>query len=77
MLGVVSCSKLQSFLLQDSRVLLDGSRMPHTERLESRGLSMDAEKRQLTFPLPGRDKARSICGLLGELPRRLSLNGLS
>ena len=69
-----SCELLQtsSFPPTHSRVLLDGSRMPHTERLESRGLSMDARKHHLTFPLTGWDKAGSICGLLGELPRGLS-----
>ena len=68
-MGFVNYSKPQGFLLHESRVLLDGSRRPHTERLESRCLSMDAWERHLIFPLFSQDKAGSICGLLGELPR--------
>ena len=40
--GIVNCSKTEGYLLHDSRVLLDGSKRPHMERLESRCLSMDA-----------------------------------
>ena len=68
-MGFVNYSKPQGFLLHDSRVLLDGSRRPHSERLEGRGLKMDASERHLIFPLFSQDKAGSICGLLGELPR--------
>ena len=72
MMGFVNYSKPQSFLLHQSRVLLDGSRMPNTESLESRCLSMDAWERHLIFPLFTQDKAGSICGLLGEQPRGVS-----
>ena len=58
----VNYSKPQGFLLHECRVLLDGSRRPHMERLESRCLSMDAWERHLIFPLFSQDKAGSICG---------------
>ena len=41
-MGFVNYSKSQGFLLHDGGVLLDGSRRPHTEILESRCLSLDA-----------------------------------
>ena len=67
--GICELLQPQGFLLLDSRVLLDGARRPHTERLESRCLSMDAWERHLIFPLFSQDNTGSICGLLGELPR--------
>ena len=68
-MGFVNYSKPQGFLLYDSRVLLDGSRRPHTGRLKSRSLSMDARERHLILPFFRQDKVGSTCGLLGELPR--------
>ena len=48
---------------------MDGSKRPHKEGLENRCLSMDVWERHLIFPLFSQDKAGSIYGLLGELPR--------
>ena len=72
MLEFVSHSKPQGFLLWDSQVLLDGSRTPHMERLESRVLRMNAGKPHHAFPFAARDKAGSTCWLWGELRSGLS-----
>ena len=66
MLGVVTCPKGQGFLLRESRVLLDGSRTPHSERLESTVVRMDAWAPHLAFPWARSDKAGSICCLWGR-----------